>query len=172
PVRRAGAPAGGGPADDHAGARAHPRPPRARARRRGPRPMIELRGVTKRYGAKTAVDQLDLRVRAGELFAFLGPNGAGKTTTIRMVCGLLAPTSGIVRVGGNPAGTPEARQLLAYVPDQPYLYEKLTGREFLKFVVEMYGLERRRASERLAELIGTFEMEDYIDELCESYSQG
>jgi ABC-2 type transport system ATP-binding protein len=134
--------------------------------------MIEVCGVTKMFGTKRAVDQLDLHVRAGELFAFLGPNGAGKTTTIRMVCGLLTPTSGVVRVGGYPAATPEARQLLAYVPDQPYLYEKLTGREFLRFVVEMYGLDRRVAARRLAELIETFEMGEYVDELCESYSQG
>jgi ABC-2 type transport system ATP-binding protein len=134
--------------------------------------MIELRGVSKLYGSKRAVDRLDLRVSRGELFAFLGPNGAGKTTTIKMVCGLLRPTSGEVRVGGFPAGSPEARQLLAYVPDQPYLYEKLTGREFLRFVVEMYGLERRHASARMAELVEMFEMGDYIDELCESYSQG
>lgn len=134
--------------------------------------MIELRGVTKMFGPKKAVDQLDLTVRAGELFAFLGPNGAGKTTTIKMVCGLLAPTAGIVRVGGYLAASQEARQLLAYVPDQPYLYEKLTGREFLRFVVEMYGLERRQADARLAELIETFEMNDFVDELCENYSQG
>jgi ABC-2 type transport system ATP-binding protein len=134
--------------------------------------MIELRGVTKMYGAKRAVDGLDLRVRSGELFAFLGPNGAGKTTTIKMVCGLLAPTSGTVLVGGFPAQSPQARQLLAYVPDQPYLYEKLTGREFLRFVVEMYGLERRTASMRIGELIETFEMSDFVDELCENYSQG
>jgi ABC-2 type transport system ATP-binding protein len=134
--------------------------------------MIELRGVTKTFGARVAVDGLDLRVRAGELFAFLGPNGAGKTTTIKMVCGLLAPTSGVVRVGGHPATRQEARQLLAYVPDQPFLYEKLTGREFLRFVVEMYGLDRRLAVRRIDELIGTFEMADYVDELCETYSQG
>lgn len=134
--------------------------------------MIEIRGVTKRYGTKLAVDQLDLRVRPGELFAFLGPNGAGKTTTIKMVCGLLAPSSGTVTVGGFAAASPEARQLLAYVPDQPYLYEKLTGREFLRFVVEMYGLDRKKASARIGELIDTFEMSDFIDELCENYSQG
>jgi ABC-2 type transport system ATP-binding protein len=134
--------------------------------------MIELRGVTKSYGSKVAVDGLDLSVRSGELFAFLGPNGAGKTTTIKMVCGLLAPNSGVVRVGGFPATRQEARQLLAYVPDQPYLYEKLTGREFLRFVVEMYGLDRGGAERRIAELIETFEMADYVDDLCESYSQG
>ena len=134
--------------------------------------MIELRGVTKTFGARRAVDGLDLAVRAGELFAFLGPNGAGKTTTIKMVCGLLRPTSGVVKVGGFPAASPEARQLIAYVPDQPYLYEKLTGREFLRFVVDMYGLDPKRATRRIGELIETFEMGDYIDELCEGYSHG
>jgi ABC-2 type transport system ATP-binding protein len=134
--------------------------------------MIELRGVTKTFGSKVAVDGLDLHVRAGELFAFLGPNGAGKTTTIKMVCGLLAPTAGIVRVGGYPTSSQEARQLLGYVPDQPYLYEKLTGREFLRFVVEMYGLDRAGAERRISELIETFEMADYVDDLCENYSQG
>ena len=134
--------------------------------------MIELHGVSKTYGAKRAVDRLDLRVRAGELFAFLGPNGAGKTTTIKMVCGLLRPTSGTVRVGGHPADSPEARQLIAYVPDQPYLYEKLTGREFLRFVVEMYGLDPKASARRIGELIDIFEMGDYVDELSENYSHG
>ena len=134
--------------------------------------MIDLQGVTKTFGAKRAVDRLDLHVRAGELFAFLGPNGAGKTTTIKMVCGLLRPTSGLVQVGGFAAASPEARQLIAYVPDQPYLYEKLTGREFLRFVVEMYGLEPKAANRRIAELVETFEMTDYIDDLSENYSHG
>jgi len=134
--------------------------------------MIQLRGVTKMFGSRRAVDRLDLDVRAGELFAFLGPNGAGKTTTIKMVCGLLTPSSGEVRVGGFPANTQQARQLLAYVPDQPYLYEKLTGREFLRFVTEMYGLDPKAAACRTGELIDTFEMRDYVDELCEGYSQG
>ncbi len=134
--------------------------------------MIELCGVTKLFGTKRAVDHLDLHVRAGELFAFLGPNGAGKTTTIKMVCGLLLPTSGTVRVGGFSASSQGARQQLAYVPDQPYLYEKLTGREFLRFVVEMYGMDGRSASMRISELIDTFELHDFIDELCENYSQG
>ena len=134
--------------------------------------MIELNGVTKAFGPKKAVDRLDLHVRAGELFGFLGPNGAGKTTTIKMVCGLLKPTSGIVKIGGHLAGSREARQLLAYVPDQPYLYEKLTGREFLRFVVDMYGLESKRASSRIDDLIDIFEMRDYVDDLSEGYSHG
>ena len=134
--------------------------------------MIELRGVTKSFGIRRAVDHLDLDVRAGELFAFLGPNGAGKTTTIKMICGLLVPSAGTVRVGGFPSTSQEARQLMAYVPDQPFLYEKLTGREFLRFVVEMYGLERGFARRKIDELIDIFEMRDYIDELSESYSHG
>ena len=134
--------------------------------------MIELKGVSKLFGPKRAVDHLDLEVKAGELFAFLGPNGAGKTTTIKMVCGLIHPNSGTVRVGGFPSSSQEARQLIAYVPDQPYLYEKLTGREFLRFVVEMYGIDSAHASRRIDELIETFELDDFIDELCETYSQG
>src|SRR3954451_9089597 len=115
--------------------------------------MIELRGVTKVFGSKKAVDQLDLNVRAGELFAFLGPNGAGKTTTIKMVCGLLTPSAGVVRVGGHPSSSQAAGELLAYVPDPPYLYEKLSGREFLKFVVEMYGMPPGTSRRRIDELV-------------------
>src|SRR5438552_9437457 len=104
--------------------------------------MIELNEVTKRFGAKTAVDNLSLRIEPGELFAFLGPNGAGKTTTIKLMCGLLFPTSGEIRVGGYDIQREgdQARRLLSFVPDQPYLYEKLTGREFLHFIAEMYGM--------------------------------
>jgi ABC-2 type transport system ATP-binding protein len=134
--------------------------------------MIELRGVTKTFGTRRAVDHLDLDVAPGELFAFLGPNGAGKTTTIKMVCGLLAPNMGTIRVCGQPAGTPEARRTIAYVPDQPFLYDKLSGREFLRFVAEMYGIDRDTTARRIPELVETFEMHDYVDELCESYSHG
>lgn len=134
--------------------------------------MIELRGVTKTFGARRAVDHLDLDVAPGELFAFLGPNGAGKTTTIKMVCGLLAPNAGQIRVCGHPATSPEARRCLAYVPDQPFLYDKLTGREFLRFVTEMYAIDVKYATRRIGELVETFEMSDYVDELCESYSHG
>src|SRR5712672_1764910 len=104
--------------------------------------MIDLCNVTKRYGSKTAVSDLNLHIGAGELFAFLGPNGAGKTTTIKLMCGLLFPTSGTVRVGGFDvqADGDQARQLIAFVPDTPFLYEKLTGREFLQFIADMYGM--------------------------------
>jgi ABC-2 type transport system ATP-binding protein len=136
--------------------------------------MIHLNRVTKRYGNKLAVQELTLEIPAGELFAFLGPNGAGKTTTIKMMCGLLFPTSGSVSIGGYDMARQGdlARQLIAYVPDQPYLYEKLTGREFLEFVAEMYGLPHDVARERIVEVIGMFQLEEFIDDLTERYSHG
>jgi ABC-2 type transport system ATP-binding protein len=136
--------------------------------------MIQLDKVTKRYGTKTAVHEMSLDVPAGELFAFLGPNGAGKTTTIKMLCGLLFPTSGSVRVGGYDLHTDgnRARQLLSYVPDQPYLYEKLTGREFLQFIADMYGLSRDQGRRRVAEAIEQFRLSEFIDDLTERYSHG
>jgi ABC-2 type transport system ATP-binding protein len=136
--------------------------------------MIELSEVTKTFGAKTAVDRLSLRVEAGELFAFLGPNGAGKTTTLKLICGLLFPTAGTVRVAGFDLQRDgdKARQIISYVPDQPYLYEKLTGREFLQFIADMYGLEPELARRRMQELIETFSLDDFVDDLAESYSHG
>jgi ABC-2 type transport system ATP-binding protein len=103
--------------------------------------MIELIDVTRNYGEKTAVDGLSLAIPQGELFAFLGPNGAGKTTTIKMLVGLLRPTAGEVRVAGVDvvAHPREANRRMAYVPDEPHLYDKLTGREFLEFIAEAYG---------------------------------
>jgi ABC-2 type transport system ATP-binding protein len=136
--------------------------------------MIQLDHVTKQYGNKIAVRDLCLEVAAGELFAFLGPNGAGKTTTIKMMCGLLFPSSGTVRIGGFDLSRQgdQARGLLAYVPDQPYLYEKLTGREFLHFVARMYGLSRSTTQQRIADVIDKFELHDFVDDLTERYSHG
>src|SRR5262249_51774581 len=136
--------------------------------------MIQLDRVTKQYGTKTAVHELSLDIGAGELFSFLGPNGAGKTTTIKMMCGLLFPTSGTVRVGGHDMATDgdRARQLLSYVPDQPYLYEKLTGREFLQFIADMYGMDRVRGRQRMEEVIRQFELDEFVDDLTERYSHG
>jgi ABC-2 type transport system ATP-binding protein len=136
--------------------------------------MIELDRVTKHYGLKTAVHELSLAVPAGELFAFLGPNGAGKTTTIKMLCGLLFPSSGSVRIGGHDIRSDgdRARALLSYVPDQPFLYEKLTGREFLQFLADMYGLSRELARERIASSVELFELHDFVDDLTERYSHG
>jgi ABC-2 type transport system ATP-binding protein len=136
--------------------------------------MIELDNVTKKYGAKTAVDGLSLRVERGELFAFLGPNGAGKTTTIKLMCGLLFPSAGTIRIGGFDlkVNGRQARQLISYVPDQPYLYEKLTGREILQFVADMYGMSRERALARIEEMIDTFSLRAFVDDLTEQYSHG
>lgn len=136
--------------------------------------MIELNNVSKRYGTKVAVEGLNLRIERGELFAFLGPNGAGKTTTIKMICGLLFPTEGEVRVGGFDLQThgDQARQLISYLPDVPYLYDKLTGREFLQFIADMYGMPAEHARKKISESIGQFELEDFVDDLTERYSHG
>ncbi|HEX3148159.1 MAG TPA: ABC transporter ATP-binding protein [Gemmataceae bacterium] len=136
--------------------------------------MIELIEVTKRYGTKVAVDNLSLTVQPGELFAFLGPNGAGKTTTIKMLCGLLFPTAGSVRIGGFDVRTEgdKARLLISYVPDQPFLYEKLTGREFLQFVADLYGMGKDRAAERMQAVIDLFALHEFVDDLTERYSHG
>ena len=136
--------------------------------------MIDLDHVTKTYGTKIAVRDLTLRIEPGELFAFLGPNGAGKTTTIKLLCGLLFPTSGTVRVGGFDIQRDgdRARQLISYVPDQPYLYEKLTGREFMQFIADMYGMPSERAHQRMEEVIDLFAMQEFVDDLTESYSHG
>jgi ABC-2 type transport system ATP-binding protein len=136
--------------------------------------MIELHEVSKRYGTKLAVDCLSLTIEAGELFAFLGPNGAGKTTTIKLMCGLLFPSAGALKVGGFDLAThgESARQLISYVPDQPYLYEKLTGREFLQFIADVYGMPRPHGRKRIAEVVETFALDDFVDDLTERYSHG
>jgi len=136
--------------------------------------MIELDQVTKVYGTKTAVDRLNLRIEAGELFAFLGPNGAGKTTTIKLMCGLLFPTTGSVRVCGFDLQSDgdRARQQIAYVPDQPFLYEKLTGREFLQFIADMYGMPRAHGRQRIDAMIDLFQLHEFIDDLSERFSHG
>ena len=136
--------------------------------------MIELIDVSKAYGTKLAVDRLSLDIARGELFAFLGPNGAGKTTTIKMMCGLLFPTAGRVRVGGfdlQDQGE-QARRLISYVPDQPFVYERLTGREFLQFIAGMYCMDPARAERRLQEMIETFRLRDFVDDLTQNYSHG
>src|SRR5262245_65302571 len=136
--------------------------------------MIRLENVSKSYGTKAAVTDLSLDVAAGELFAFLGPNGAGKPTTIKMMVGLLFPTAGRVLIGGHDMQRDgdRARPLLSYVPDQPFLYEKLTGREFLQFTADMYGLAPEHGRQRIALVIGLFGLAEFVDELTERYSHG
>jgi ABC-2 type transport system ATP-binding protein len=136
--------------------------------------MIRLEQLTKRYGAFTAVDALDLDVPAGQLFGFLGPNGAGKTTTLRMIAGILRPTAGRVRIGGiDIVRQPnEAKAGLGFIPDRPFIYEKLTGMEFLRFVAGLYGQQGAQVEHRGRELLGLFDLEDWRNELVESYSHG
>jgi ABC-2 type transport system ATP-binding protein len=136
--------------------------------------MIELTGLTKRYGPFTAVDAIDLVVPRGELFGFLGPNGAGKTTTLRMIAGILRPTSGRVRVAGlDLAAEPvAAKAKLGFIPDRPFIYEKLTGAEFLRFVAGLYGQSGPAVERRGRELLALFDLEPWRDELVESYSHG
>ncbi len=136
--------------------------------------MIQLDGVRKEFGTKVAVESLTLEVPSGEFFAFLGPNGAGKTTTIKMIAGLLRPSAGRVRVCGIDLSKEylAAKSLLAYVPDQPYLYDKLSGREFMRFMGEMYRLPRMEIERETARLSEIFGMSEFLDELAETYSHG
>jgi len=136
--------------------------------------MLELIGVVKRYGKFTAVQGLDLTVHRGEIFGFLGPNGAGKTTTIRMAAGVLRPTSGQVLVGGDDLDThPEAaKSRIGYIPDRPFLYEKLSGGEFLRFVAGLWGREGDAVAKRIDRLLELFQLTQWKDELIESYSHG
>ena len=136
--------------------------------------MIELRNLTKRFGALTAVDRLDLTVRPGEIFGFLGPNGAGKTTTVKLITGLLKPTEGSVRVAGFDVATQtlEAKRRMGLVPDEPFVYPKLTGVEYLRFIGELYGVPLPGMSRRIPELLEMFELTPWGGELLESYSHG
>jgi ABC-2 type transport system ATP-binding protein len=136
--------------------------------------MIEFDDVSRNYGPKKAVDRLKLVIQPGELFALLGPNGAGKTTTIKMLVGLLQPTAGNVRICSYDVFR-EARQAhrcLGYVPDEPYLYEKLSGREFLQFIADLYGLGREESATRIAREIRDFNLVEFVDQMTESYSHG
>ena len=136
--------------------------------------MIKLTQLTKRYGTFTAVDRLDLEVPAGQLFGFLGPNGAGKTTTLRMIAGILKPTAGTVEIGGVllERFPRTAKMKMGYIPDRPYVYDKLTGAEFMRFVAALFGQEGPVIEKRIDELLEIFDLGAWKDELTESYSHG
>jgi len=136
--------------------------------------MIRLEGLTKRYGTFTAVNAIDLHVPRGELYGFLGPNGAGKTTTLRMIAGILRPTAGRITLGGvDLIGDPmKAKAVLGFIPDRPFVYDKLTGGEFLRFVAGLYGQDGAAVEHRIDELLELFELSDWRDELVEAYSHG
>jgi ABC-2 type transport system ATP-binding protein len=136
--------------------------------------MIRVQNLVKRYGTFTAVDGVSLDVAEGEIHGFLGPNGAGKTTTIRMIAGLLQPTAGTVAINGHDmAGSPEAAKAsLGFIPDRPFIYEKLTAGEFLRFHGGLYGMEGERVEQRKAEVLEAFELTRWEGELVESFSHG
>ncbi len=136
--------------------------------------MIRLVALRKVYGSTVAVAGLDLTIDTGQVFGFIGPNGAGKTTTIRMMMGLLAPTSGTVVLGGHDVRQEpeEAKAITGYLADHPFLYDKLTAREFLRFVGGLYRIEARELERRSAELLARFGLLDRAEELTETYSHG
>ncbi|MCJ7617655.1 MAG: ABC transporter ATP-binding protein [Desulfobacterales bacterium] len=136
--------------------------------------MIHLVNLSKQFGNIKAVDRLNLVVSSGELFGFIGPNGAGKTTTIQMIGGLLAPTEGSVIIDGiDMAKEPEkAKKKIGLIPDRPFLYEKLTGMEFLKFTADLYEVGEEAFLERSEKLLNMFSLIDRAHELIESYSHG
>jgi len=136
--------------------------------------VISVRALSKNFGLLTAVQGLDLEIPEGEFFAFLGPNAAGKTTTIKMLAGLLRPTAGQVTIGGHDMlREPEkAKALLAYVPDFPFLYDKLTASEFMQFVGDIFRLDRKVIAQRTGELFEKFHLDEYYHELTENLSHG
>ncbi len=136
--------------------------------------MIRLRGVTKRYGSFEAVHGIDLDIEPGELFGLLGPNGAGKTTTMRMIAGILAPTGGTIEVGGEDIlrHPMRAKAKLGFIPDRPFVYDKLTGAEFLRFTAALFGQDGAELEGRIDELLDLFDLGPWKHELTESYSHG
>jgi len=136
--------------------------------------MIEIHDLVKRYGTFTAVDGVSLDVQPGEIHGFLGPNGAGKTTTIRMIAGLLKPTAGRIVVNGHDLATDAeaAKASLGFIPDRPFIYEKLTAGEFLRFHAGLYGIDGNGVGGRVREMLEIFELGRWENELVESFSHG
>jgi len=136
--------------------------------------MIAIYDLVKQYGTFTAVDGVSLEVMSGEIHGFLGPNGAGKTTTIRMIAGLLKPTAGRILVNGHDLAThPEAAKAsLGFIPDRPFIYEKLTAGEFLRFHAGLYGIDGNGVGDRVREMLDLFELGRWEGELVESFSHG
>jgi ABC-2 type transport system ATP-binding protein len=136
--------------------------------------MIEVKNLTKRYGNTLAVNNLNLSVSKGEIYGFIGPNGAGKTTTIRIMGGVVAPTEGTVVIDGiNMADDPESvKRRIGFIPDRPFIYEKLTGMEFMRFSADLYGVDKTIFLDKAKALLKKFAIYDWADELIESYSHG
>ncbi len=136
--------------------------------------MISLKNVTKKFGDLKAVDGLSLEVKPGEIYGFIGPNGSGKTTTIKMMAGIYAPTVGDITIAGYDMRKKPvlAKQMIGYIPDVPFVYEKMTGREFLHFIGEMYGMELSKRTAKINKLLKTYPIGDIFDGYFENYSRG
>jgi len=136
--------------------------------------MIELDHVCKNFGTLEAVKDLSLTVPRGELFCFLGPNGAGKTTTIKMMCGLLRPSSGRILLGGADVQTNpvEARRMVGYIPDFPFLYDRLTATEFFEFTGDLHGVPRKAVREEMEQAFERFGLQEYRSALIKDLSHG
>jgi len=136
--------------------------------------MLQIKNIVKKFGYFSAVNGINVHINQGELYGFLGPNGAGKTTTIKMIAGIYAPTSGSILINGNDISKNpvKAKLQIGYVPDQPYLYEKLTGREFLYFSGGLYNLDKKTIQHKIDELVEILNIESWLDKRTEEYSQG
>lgn len=136
--------------------------------------MLRLINLTKKFGSFTAVDSINLEINEGDFFGFLGQNGAGKTTTIKMITGLYAPTKGRILINGTDIlkYPVTAKKFIGYIPDQPFLYEKLTGREFLFFSGGLYSIDKKTLTQKINETIKLLEIGEWVDKRTEEYSQG
>lgn len=135
---------------------------------------ILLKGVTKKFGKTTAVDNLNLDIKEGEIYGFIGPNGSGKTTTIKMMAGIYKPSAGEIEIEGHSIEKePEkAKSIFGYIPDEPFIYERMTGREFLYLVGALYKIPKNEVAKKIEELVDLFPIKGIIDGYAESYSRG
>jgi ABC-2 type transport system ATP-binding protein len=136
--------------------------------------VIELINITKKFENFTAVDSLNLTIKSGEIFGFLGPNGAGKTTTVKMIAGIMYPDNGEIKVNGIDVSKSHilAKKKIAYIPDEPFVYPNLTAYEFLKFIGDIYSIEKDKQINSISYLLEYFDLKDYANELLSSYSHG
>ena len=136
--------------------------------------MLKIKNLTKTFGSFTAVENISLEIKKGDLYGFLGPNGAGKTTTIKIITGLYTQTSGSVEIDGIDISQKhiEAKRKIGYIPDQPFLYEKLTGKEFLFFSGGLYQIPKKQLREKIDEVIEVLNIGDWVNKRTEEYSQG
>ncbi len=137
-------------------------------------PLVTVRGLAKMYGDFTAVDHIEMDVPSGQVFGVLGPNGAGKTTTMRMITGLIEPTDGNIEIAGHDLAddTVAAKKVTGFIPDRPYVYEKLTTFEYLRFIGGLYDMSHTHIADRIDELLGLFELREWSGSLIESFSHG